>query len=430
METNRYLELQRKLSDFYFKKVQPKLASYNQIRKDRTILTILTYGLVISFVLLLITSLIPVINIITGTIFAIFCLCYMIKNLGQKNINRDIEHEIKFDLMDGFVKIFGDLHWYNDRIINKDNNDKIFELQNKMRNKSANYRADFIENHPEYKEIKERYQQQMKQIWNDWNKVKALNLFKFLSLEFDDCIDGTYENIPFSIKEVKTIPPIFLALGCLPVLLFFGPIALIVGIIVLLIVSSLISDLYDNFISTLIKLGASKSVAALIAATILVLSIKFIFSKFRSASTSFKGVIVEFAMNKDFEGHTFILDNTKDGKAISVDKNKYSEVKLEDVEFAKNYTVWTNNQIEARYLLTTAFIERLKSLKTSFKAEYTRVSFKDNKIVIAVHTGRDMFKMADMFTETGKETFIELFKEISSVLDIIDQLKLNQKLGL
>ena len=40
-----------------------------------------------------------------------------------------------------------------------------------------------------------------------------------------------------------------------------------------------------------------------------------------------------------------------------------------------------------------------------------------------------MFQMAGKSAMT-KETFIQLFDEITSVLDIIDILKLNEKLGL
>ena len=38
--------------------------------------------------------------------------------------------------------------------------------------------------------------------------------------------------------------------------------------------------------------------------------------------------------------------------------------------------------------------------------------------------------MANMTSDTGKQTFIALFEEIVSVLDFINQLKLNKKLGL
>ena len=40
-----------------------------------------------------------------------------------------------------------------------------------------------------------------------------------------------------------------------------------------------------------------------------------------------------------------------------------------------------------------------------------------------------MFQMAGK-SQITKETFIQLFDEITSVLDIIDILKLNEKLGL
>ena len=94
------------------------------------------------------------------------------------------------------------------------------------------------------------------------------------------------------------------------------------------------------------------------------------------------------------------------------------------------YKIYSTNQIEARYVLTTAFIERFKNLKTTFKAKYTRLAFKDNKIVVAIHTGRNMFKFADVISDVGRQTFIDLFNEIYSVLDIAEQLKLDQKLGL
>ena len=135
-------------------------------------------------------------------------------------------------------------------------------------------------------------------------------------------------------------------------------------------------------------------------------------------------------MNKDFEGHTFILDRTFKSNDIKIDTSKYEEVVLEDAEFMSMYKIYSTNQIEARYVLTTAFIERFKNLKTTFKAKYTRLAFKDNKIVVAIHTGRNMFKFADVISDVGRQTFIDLFNEIYSVLEIAEQLKLDQKLGL
>ena len=71
----------------------------------------------------------------------------------------------------------------------------------------------------------------------------------------------------------------------------------------------------------------------------------------------------------------------------------------------------------------------LKKLKEIYKAKYMRVAFHDAKIVILLQTGRDMFQMAGKSAIT-KETFVQLMDEIISVLDIVDILKLNEKLGL
>lgn len=191
---------------------------------------------------------------------------------------------------------------------------------------------------------------------------------------------------------------------------------------------------YYALIDFLAKFGIPKVASVVISAAVFVLAIKLVIqlviNLLKPYMGYFRGVIVEFAMNKNFEGHTIILDNSNDGRKVKIDKNKFSEVKLEDVEFAKNYTVYSTNQIEARYLITTAFIDRLKNLKTKFNSKYIRVAFKDEKIVIAVHTDRDMFNMSEMFEKSERETFMKLFDEISSVLDFIDQLKLNSKLGL
>lgn len=147
-------------------------------------------------------------------------------------------------------------------------------------------------------------------------------------------------------------------------------------------------------------------------------------------SKQFKGLVVEIDMNKDFEGHTFILEKNNVKDNLTVDKGKYQEVNLEDVEFSNEYNVYSQNQIEARYILTTAFMERIKNIKETFKAKYVRVSFKDKKIVILIHTGRDMFNLGNFLSDIGEKTFVQCFEEICSVLDLVEELKLNEKLGL
>ena len=80
--------------------------------------------------------------------------------------------------------------------------------------------------------------------------------------------------------------------------------------------------------------------------------------------------------------------------------------------------------------MTTAFIERFLNIKTSFKAQYIRAEFKDSKLYIILGVDKDLFAMGNISKKTTGQTFVELFEEMYSVLSLVDELKLNQKIGL
>ena len=144
----------------------------------------------------------------------------------------------------------------------------------------------------------------------------------------------------------------------------------------------------------------------------------------------FRGLIIEFDMNKNFQYHTFFHEDSITAKKMPIDKNIYKKVDLESVSFENKYDVYSNDQIEARYLLTPSMMERIENLKFTYKAKYVRGSFKNNKLTLAIHTGKDMFAMGSDFKDSDTDTFEELYQEMISVLKIVDELKLNQHIGL
>lgn len=424
MEQAEYFELNRKLSNFYVKEISPALNLLNKKRKQKAIVLFLCIALLISFALCFVSIAIP--KLFLCLVLIIISLVIAIKISFKKfritYLSFKLEDDFKRRFMDDFVKLFGNLHWrkygINDDTAILLSNKKIANIVQKHNvtitenNKVVNLNLDF------YKNIE---------------KVKSLDLFNLAALSIDDCICGSYKNVPFSIIEAKTISKLSILSGVLTGFLLFYPIILVILILGLIGIIIIISHYYQ-LIDTLVKFGLPKPMSVILSASIFIFGIKFIIqlliNKLMSWAGKFRGIIVEFAMNKNFEGQTIILDNSQDGRNVSINKKKYSVVQLEDIEFMKKYTVYSTNQIEARYLITTAFIDRLKNIKTKFKTKYIRVAFKDDKIVIALHTDRDMFKMANMTSDTGKQTFIALFEEIVSVLDFINQLKLNKKLGL
>lgn len=145
--------------------------------------------------------------------------------------------------------------------------------------------------------------------------------------------------------------------------------------------------------------------------------------------TRFKGVFISIEMSKHFTGHTVV--RTRNREALFSNKKVYEEVKLEDPVFQKEYFVDSNDQVEARFLLTPAFMERFKRLSSAFNTGETQCSFKYGKILIALSKYDDLFKLGDLNTPvTDTKPFQVLLDEFLSILEMIDHLKLTEKTGL
>ena len=109
----------------------------------------------------------------------------------------------------------------------------------------------------------------------------------------------------------------------------------------------------------------------------------------------------------------------------------WSELKLEDPEFRKKYRVFSTDQVEGRYLVTTAFMERFKRLQTALGAKKAKCSMYDDSIMFAISTNKNLFEVGGLFTPLKNPKRMEnFFNEITSIMRIIDQFKLDEKTGL
>jgi len=112
-------------------------------------------------------------------------------------------------------------------------------------------------------------------------------------------------------------------------------------------------------------------------------------------------------------------------------KEKLEEIKLEDVEFNKHYRAYSSDEVEGRYLITTSFMERFKNLHTSFGAKKAKCSFYGNDIMFAISTRKNLFEIGGLFTSLTNPKHLEtFFNELSSVLNLIEYFKLDEKTGL
>ncbi len=152
-----------------------------------------------------------------------------------------------------------------------------------------------------------------------------------------------------------------------------------------------------------------------------------------SSTDILEGVVIKIDMNKNFDGATVIRPR-KPGyrdKQDDLKRAKLSEVKLEDPEFCQKFIVYSTDQIEARYLITTSFMERFKAVEKAFNAKFAYCSFHGTSVYIAPHTGKDMFSLCSLVKPIyNREQFEILFEEFASILALVDHFKLDKKLGL
>lgn len=146
----------------------------------------------------------------------------------------------------------------------------------------------------------------------------------------------------------------------------------------------------------------------------------------RHEKTEFEGVLVQLRIPRNFKAHTIIRK-----RVALLNRKDYEEIKLEDPEFMKKYFVDGSDQVESRYLLTTSFMERFKNLQRAFGAKGLEASFKGNDLMIAIATSKDLFKLGKLNRPLADtKQFTMLLEEFISILLIVDELKLNQNIGL
>lgn len=148
----------------------------------------------------------------------------------------------------------------------------------------------------------------------------------------------------------------------------------------------------------------------------------------KNRRTVFDGVIISLSMNKSFKGKTVIKP---DSWFHFTPSKELKHTVLEDVEFEKKYDVFTDDEVEARYLITPSLMERLNNIKLSFKANKISASFYNDSFFIALHTNKDLFSIGSLTKPAyDPNQIFQMFEEMMSIYRLIDHFKLDQKIGL
>jgi hypothetical protein len=149
--------------------------------------------------------------------------------------------------------------------------------------------------------------------------------------------------------------------------------------------------------------------------------------------TIFKGLFFIADFNKHFQTSTVVLPNRL-GKGFMAKffnkmnlARKEKLVKLEDPDFNKHFVVYGEDQVEARYVLSTSLMRRI----TEFKEKHANslyVSFVNSFLYVGIAYKKDLFEPSWFNTLTRFSLVREYFEDIQLAVSIVEELNLNNRI--
>lgn len=150
--------------------------------------------------------------------------------------------------------------------------------------------------------------------------------------------------------------------------------------------------------------------------------------------TIFKGLFFIADFNKYFNGQTLVLPDTaermfgKFGQMLqSWNMMRGQLIKLEDPEFEREFVVYGDDQIEARYILSTSLMERIVAFKRKTGSQIC-LSFTGSKVYVAVPLERNLFEPQFFSSADDFNLIQEYVEDLVLAAGIVDDLNLNTRI--
>ncbi|GEM_PF-98169 len=145
----------------------------------------------------------------------------------------------------------------------------------------------------------------------------------------------------------------------------------------------------------------------------------------------FSGLFFSADFHRNFFFRTIIKPDTAEGLlgvlGRGVQRVAYGErlVDLEDPEFEKMFVVTADNQVEARYILTPAFMERIKNLRIKMDCQIY-VSFVNSRVYVAIPLRENLFEPRIFGSICSMKDLTQFIQSVQTVVGLIDDLEINK----
>lgn len=152
--------------------------------------------------------------------------------------------------------------------------------------------------------------------------------------------------------------------------------------------------------------------------------------KNRRYVTVFKGAVMNFDFAREFHGTTLVeragqhlsflrLGARKD--SVTFEGHQLDYVDLVHPDFEDDFCVYSDDQVEARYLVHPEYVERLMAVQHAFEGKNIRALFSGGDLVVAIETG-DMFESGSIEARDDRFRIEQTVEQFASLADLAQSL--------
>ncbi len=156
--------------------------------------------------------------------------------------------------------------------------------------------------------------------------------------------------------------------------------------------------------------------------------------KTTTVHTIFRGLFFMADFHKHFRTQTFVFPDTAEkllgrfGKTLqSLNPARPNLIALEDPRFEKEFVVYGQDPIEARYILSPNLMERILQFRQK-TGRRIFLSFVDSKLYLAVWFDRSLFEPKLFRSLLDFQTIQEYFGDVQLAVGIVEDLNLNTRI--
>lgn len=156
-----------------------------------------------------------------------------------------------------------------------------------------------------------------------------------------------------------------------------------------------------------------------------------------NSSFGFQGLLLRLEYGKEFSGETWVVPKREDLRKIGLGglanlPERLQSIGLpernmmEDVRFEKLFNAYATDPVEARYLLTPTFLERLTELPKVAGGQRVECAFIGSRLLVAVAAEGNQFEMDGLLENPDDTSVRDRFNnQLATIFRLIDSLNMS-----